>query len=221
MGRGSTLVAAFSWHPLWLCTRIFLFCSLQSGDGCWGEVVSPALHSAFTFRQVCLRCCSDPAFVSFLSFRKWQTDSLCLCFPQVCWPGLGSAAGRDHRAQGSVPGYWSGEGQAPGTGDCAAEKVQPHPTSILCGVLGSGNTEEVWDMHYSASHAAILALNRGFSKFFCSISLPGWWFILFIIRLEQRAEKMEPSSSLLHLDKTRIPVFISARPYWGSSIIHQ
>lgn len=127
------------------CDFIFLFCLLQSRDRCWGEVVSLALHSAFPFRQVYWRECSNPAFVSFLSFKKWGTNSLCLCFPQVCWHSqlqLGTAARRDHRGKGSGPFWWSGEEQAPGAGGCAAEQVQPDASSILCGVLGSGNTAD-------------------------------------------------------------------------------
>lgn len=91
-----------------------------------------------------------------------------------------------------------------GTASC-----QQHP------LWGAGIREHcrVWDMHYGTPHTAILALNRGFSRFFL-LNFPAWLMIhSFYYSFRTKGRKMEPSSSLLHLDKTRIAVFMYAWPY--------
>lgn len=95
MGRGSSFLMTL---PVTLYPNISIYCSLEMGAGGRQRAWLCILPSP----SVRWRWCSNPAFVSFLSFGKRGTDFLCLCSPQVCWHrqlGLG-----DDRAPGSVPG---------------------------------------------------------------------------------------------------------------------
>lgn len=189
----------FQWNSQWLYFQIFLSHLLQYRDWCWGEVVSLALHSGLVFRQVYFDMFfkSCLCFISFICEMGNRLSTLLLLLGLLALTAWIWKCCR-HRSQSTRLSARLLKWKETGSWNWS-----------LCCRKGSGwfyqyplwdaaikeilRRVRVYSMQYSTPYAAsvILSLNRGFLNFYCSISLPSWWFIFFIILLEQRTGKME------------------------------